>query len=188
MNWSREFSRREKLLLVILAVLLLLCAYYFFVQRPISAAISDSENESASLSADIEILSARQTRCASMSAELDALKAAGGAAAVPDYDNLQQLMGFLNSVFGSGTPYELNIQSVEQPDSGESIVRRSMQMSFVSPSYYAARSIIEQLQQSPYCCQLGSMSITPADTSVSASLTGGAVKTSLTVTFYENIG
>ena len=187
MSWSRQFSLRERILLLIFALLLLFSVYYFAVMRPVNDAIYNAQVQCENLSTEIDILTARATRLDSMKAELEIIKSSGNSAAVPDYDNLQQLMGFLNSVF-SGSSYELTIQGVQQPTDGSKIVRRTMQMTFVSPSYDAAKAAVVQLQSSPYCCQIGSVSMTTdSNTNATSSLLGGAVRTTLTITFYESI-
>ena len=109
---------------------------------------------------------------------------------IPKYDNLQQVMDFLNTVLSSASEYTLSFQGLQQPEDG-GILRRAMQMTFITLSYDGARSMIEQLQNCPYRCQLSDFSISPVSaggqSKDAASLLDGPVQVSVTVTFYENL-
>lgn len=194
MSLNRQFTRREKVLLVILAALLVFAAYFYAVYRPTEASVSGAKAQIDSLSSEITVLEAKQQRMVSMQAELDELHASGGAMPIPAYDNLQQLMGFLNVVLSNTSDYSLSFPGLDLPDenSNSDIVRRHLQMTFVSPNYAAARQTLDQLQNCPYCCQLKDVSIVPfsndrASIRQSSSLLGNSVQVTLTMSFYENM-
>lgn len=189
MNLSKQFTRRERVLLVILALLLLFAVYFLAVHRPVTEALDRIRIERENVSADLLVLEAKQQRMEQMRKEVDEILSQPNVAEIPTYDNLQQVMNFLNTVLSSASGYTLNFQSLQQPEE-DAILRRTMQIAFVAASYDGARSMVEQLQNCPYRCQISDFSITPAamegraqDT---AALLDGPVQISATVIFYEN--
>lgn len=190
MKLSKQFTRREKVLLIILALLLLFAVYFLAVHRPVTEALDRIQAESETVSADLMVLEAKQQRMEQMQKELDEILAQPNVAEIPTYDNLQQVMNFLNTVLHSANEYSLSFQSLQQQEDN-SILRRAMQMTFVTLSYKEARDMISQLQNCPYRCQLSDFSIAPVSaggqSQEAASLLDGPVQVSVTVTFYENL-
>ena len=191
MKLSKQFTRREKVLLIILALLLLFAVYFLAVHRPVTEALARIQAESETVSADLMVLEAKQQRMEQMQKELDEILAQPNVAEIPTYDNLQQVMNFLNTVLHSANEYSLSFQSLQQPEDN-SILRRAMQMTFVTLSYKEARDMITQLQNCPYRCQLSDFSIAPATADgqsrdTVAALLDGPVQVSLTVTFFEKL-
>lgn len=191
MKLSKQFTRREKVLLIILALLLLFAVYFLAVHRPVTEALDRIQAESETVSADLMVLEAKQQHMEQMQKELDEILAQPNVAEIPTYDNLQQVMNFLNTVLHSANEYSLSFQSLQQQEDN-SILRRAMQMTFVTLSYKEARDMISQLQNCPYRCQLSDFSIAPATADgqsrdTVAALLDGPVQVSVTVTFYENL-
>ena len=191
MKLSKQFTRREKVLLIILALLLLFAVYFLAVHRPVTEALDRIQAESETVSADLMVLEAKQQRMEQMQKELDEILAQPNVAEIPTYDNLQQVMNFLNTVLHSANEYSLSFQSLQQQEDN-SILRRAMQMTFVTLSYKEARDMISQLQNCPYRCQLSDFSIAPATADgqsrdTVAALLDGPVQVSLTVTFFEKL-
>ncbi len=190
MKLSRQFTRREQVLLVILALLFLFAVYFLAVHLPVTEALEQARTEQETISADLMVLEAKQQRMDQMQQELDAILAQPNVAEIPDYDNLQQVMDFLNTVLGTTGEYSLSFQGLQQSEDS-AILRREMQMTYVSPSYGAALEVMEQLQNCPFRCQLGGLTMTPStqdgqSRDMDAALTDGPVQVSLTVTFFEN--
>ena len=191
MKLSKQFTRREKVLLIILALLLLFAVYFLAVHRPVTEALDRIQAESETVSADLMVLEAKQQHMEQMQKELDEILAQPNVAEIPTYDNLQQVMNFLNTVLHSANEYSLSFQSLQQQEDN-SILRRAMQMTFVTLSYKEARDMISQLQNCPYRCQLSDFSIAPATADgqsrdTVAALLDGPVQVSLTVTFFEKL-
>ena len=191
MKLTKQFTRREKVLLVILALLLVFAFYFLAVHRPVTEALDRIQLESETITTDLTVLETKQQRMEQMQAELDEILAQPNVAEIPTYDNLQQVMDFLNTVLSSASEYTLSFQSLQQPENG-SILRRSMQMTFISASYDGARNMIEHLQNCPYRCLLSDFSIAPAtadgqSSDNSAALLDGPVQVSVTLTFYEKL-
>lgn len=190
MKLTRQFTRREQALLLLLAALSLFAVYFLAVHLPAAEAMERARAESEAVSADIMALEAKRERMDQMRRELDEILSQPNVAEIPVYDNLQRVMDFLNTVLGSAQEYSLSFQGLRQSeDSG--ILRREMQMTYVSASYGAARDVLEQLQNCPFRCQLSDLSAAPfaADgqtLNADAALTDGPVQVSLTVTFFEN--
>jgi len=184
MIFKRKFSSREKILLCVLAVILLVSCYYFLVHAPVSAAVEKAKAEKVSLEDELLALEILQVRYDKMAQELEVL---GSAPAVetPEYDNLLQLMAFLNNALASAKDYELSFDSVETSDDG--IVRRNVNMSFTASGYYSARNIVKTLQNCPYRCIISDMQFIPAKDKNTdfATVTDGQLEVTLTVTFFE---
>ena len=191
MKLSKQFTRREKVLLIILALLLLFAVYFLAVHRPVTEALDRIRTESETISSDLVVLEAKHQRMEQMQKELDEILAQPNVAEIPTYDNLQQVMDFLNTVLRSASEYCLSFQNLSQPEDG-SILRRTTQMAFVSPSYKKAQDMVTHLQNCPYRCQLSDISIAPATADgqsqdTAAALTDGPVEVSVTVTFFEKL-
>ena len=174
MKLSKQFTRREKVLLIILALLLLFAVYFLAVHRPVTEALDRIRTESETISSDLVVLEAKHQRMEQMQKELDEILAQPNVAEIPTYDNLQQVMDFLNTVLRSASEYSLSFQNLSQPEDG-SILRRTTQMAFVSPSYKEAQDMV-----APAAADGQSQ-----DTA--AALTDGPVEVSVTVTFFEKL-
>lgn len=190
MKLTRQFTRRERVLLVILAVLLLFAVYFLTVHIPVTEALEQAQMESESLSTDIMVLEAKQARMEQMQRELDILLAQPNVAEIPSYDNLDRVMDYLNTVLSTTEEYSLSFQGLQQPEDSI-IIYREMQMTYVSPSYQAAREVMEQLQNCPYRCQLSGLTMVPSTRdgqtlNPDAVLTNGPVLVHLVVTFFES--
>ena len=194
MKLKREFSRREKILLIVLVVLILAALYFYAVDLPARQANTGLKTETEDLQNEITILSAKKAKQDKMSAELDALLADPTTVAIPDYDNLQEVISFLNTVLYNTEDYSLSFPGIDFPKEGDSvsIARRYLSMTFVSPSYKSARTMIDRLQGSPYRCQIDGVTIRPVLYDMDhrlvedAALTDGSVEVTLSMTFFEN--
>ncbi len=190
MKLTRQFTRREQVLLLILAVLLLFAVYFLNVHLPVTEAIESARTEREAASTEVTILEAKQKRMDEMQQELDAILSQPHVAEIPTYDNLQQVMDFLNTVLGSAADYSLSFQGLKEAEDSV-ILRREMQMSYVSTSYDEAREVLQELQNCPFRCQIGEASIEPfipegVSRDVTPALTDGPVEVTLEVTFFEN--
>lgn len=188
MSLSKQFTRREKVLLCILGLLLVGATYYFAVHQPVESALRTLTFQQDDARNSLMILEVKEERLSQMRAELEEILAQPNPSETPKYDNLQQVMVFLNAILGSTADYSLSFQPVEAPEEG-AVVRRVIQMSFICPSYEEARAVVESLRDCVYRCQLSALSMAPAarDLVESADLTTGAVQVSLTATFFESL-
>lgn len=194
MSLSKQFTLREKVLLVLLSLLLVGAAYFWLVHQPVEAAMS--EISLAMEDADMErtVLQVKRQRLEDMKAELEGiLSGTGSGVETPDYDNLQNVMVFLNGILANAGDYSLDFQSVEQPEEGN-IVRRVINMSFTCPSYADAVSVLTRLHDCAFRCQIGTLSLMPADgqetgggETRAAALLDGPVQVNLGVTFFESL-
>lgn len=188
LSFSHEFTLREKILFGVLAVLLVAIFYLYAVHFPVVNGIQDAESIIQSTNDEIIILEAQKANMDALQAELDNTNTENHVE-IPPYDNLDLLMNFLNTVLSATVEYSLSFPGVDQPEEGGSIARRYLELSMVCPSYAAARSTIDKLQNCPYRCLVNETSISPyrpadADT---ATLSSGQVQVSLSMVFYESI-
>lgn len=189
MNLSKAFTRREKVLMTILAVLILAAFYFFAVHRPVVDALSRIEAETQTVDSEMIVLQAKAQHLADMKAELNALPE--NAPQTPTYDNLKQLMTFLNTVMAGTSDYEMSFQT-QQPGENGNVMRRVVNMRFVCPSYASARQTLEDLRGCPYRCLASDLTITPytgknGRQEKNRPITTGPVQVGLTVTFFESV-
>ena len=192
MNFSKQLTRRECILLALLGILLLFAAYFFAVHRPVTESLERIQQENESISLELTVLEAKQRRMAQMQKELDAILQQPHPAQIPHYDNLEQIMGFLNTLLSPASDYALSFESLARTEESQ-LLRRTMSLTFTCDSYQLARDMVLQLEACPYRCQLDDLSISPAvsqnaHSSTSLPLTAGAVTVSLRVTFFESNG
>ncbi len=190
MKLTRQFTRREQVLLLILAALFLFAVYFLGVHLPVNEALERTRAEREAVSADVAVLEAKQQHMDRMRQELGVILSQPHVTEIPTYDNLQRVMEFLNTILSPAEDYSLSFQGPRQSEDS-AILRREMQMSYVSPSYPAAREVLERLQNCPFRCQLSALSMEPfagdGQSNTDAALTDGPVQVSLTVTFFENV-
>lgn len=188
MKLSKQFTRREKILMVLLAVLLLAGGYFRLIHLPVTVALSDIAARQTEADGQIIVLEVKLQKLTEMRAELERIRSDPALVSIPDYDNLQRVMVFLNMTLAAAADYDLSFQQVELPTEGQ-VVRRTIDMTFQCASYNTARAVIGALHASPYRCQLGGLSILPAanvdGAERSDDLTMGPVSVSLSVTFFE---
>lgn len=189
MNLSKAFTKREKVLMTILAVLLVAAVYFLAVHRPVTEELDRIRAETQAADSELVVLQAKAKRLSDMKAELEEILADPHAAVTPQYDNLKQLMTFLNTVMAGTRDYDISFQT-QLPGEEGSVVRRTASMRFVCASYADARAIIEALRDCPWRCLANDLSITPAGEQRAKDdrpITEGPVQVSLTVTFFESV-
>ena len=92
------------------------------------------------------------------------------------YDNSQAVMLELHGILSAAEDYSLAFSTVEAE---ESIVRRSISLTFTSASYDGAKGILQQLHDSMYRCLLSELTINIGSGSRSS------VSVSSTIVFFE---
>lgn len=182
---SKKFTRREKILLLILCLLLIGALYFWLVHIPVSNSLVELQGRQIDAQNQISALQAKDAKMQQMRQELEQLKSAENTAVTPPYNNLENVVAFLNAVMGAAQDYSLNFQEVQLPQDS-SIVRRGIQMSFVAENFTQAKEMVLSLRGSPYRCQLSELNMFRVNRSdTSGGLETGPVQISLTITFFE---
>lgn len=154
---NRKLTAREWILLGLLAVIALVSGYVMLFRMPMTARRDTALSETELCRVEIEAAQIRAEEKRRMERELEALFADGAEpVAIADYDNLQPVMFELNTILSGAEDYSLSFGTV---DTSQSIVRRSISLSFTSRSYESARDILGQLCSSAYRCLLDSVNI-----------------------------
>ena len=179
MPFNKELTRREKALLMVLAVLILVYCYFFLIHMPISNRMTELNGQIQDTETQITALQGLQGRMQMMQSELELHK---DEAPIPDYDNLEQVIAFLHTVLPATTKYDFSYTAPTPVTEGRSVGSRTLTVSFEADSYKTARTIVNQLENGPYRCQ-----VTPLDISSEKYLEAGKVSVGLTVTFFENL-
>lgn len=176
---NRSFSTRETVLILILAVLLIVAFYYFLVVKNVSDTVAANNEQLAGIEMNIGVQESLAADRARMKAELDELGDDETLPEVAIYDNIRNELNELNTLLGSATTYNL---SFGQPTVEGQLVRRTVTVSFTTPSYASALEMVRQLENGTYRCQITDFTMTGellADGSVSN------VNATLSVTYLE---
>lgn len=176
---NRSFSTRETVLILILAVLLIVACYYFLVVKNVSDTVAANNEQLAGIEMNIGVQESLAADRARMKAELDELGDDETLPEVAIYDNIRNELNELNTLLGSVTTYNL---SFGQPTVEGQLVRRTVTVSFTTPSYASALEVVRQLENGTYRCQITDFTMTGellADGSVSS------VNATLSVTYLE---
>lgn len=173
----RQLTAREWMLLGVLGVLLLVSGYMLLFYMPQTAERDRCLGEAENCRTETEAARIRLEEKERMERELEELFAAEvPPRSIPDYDNLQPVMFELNSILAGTENYTLTFGTV---DDSQSIVRRSISMSFTTGSYESAREVLRQLHDSAYRCMLDGVNISLGRGE------GGSVSVSGNIVFFE---
>ena len=176
---NRSFSTRETVLILVLALLLVVACYYFLVVKNVSDTVAANNEQLAGIEMNIGAQESLAAARARMKAELDELGDDETLPEVAVYDNIRNELNELNTLLGSATTYNL---SFGQPTVEGQLVRRTVTVSFTTPSYASALEVVRQLENGTYRCQITDFTMTGellADGSVSS------VNATLSVTYLE---
>lgn len=187
MSLSKQFTKRERSLLLILTMVVLVAVYYLCIVQPVERTLAELQTQSEDLETSLILEQSKAQKLEEMTKELSKLLAQPAVSEIPQYNNLQQLILYLNTTLSSASEFDLNFQPVNLPDSGP-IVRRVIEMSFTCPNYAAAETMLEELSRCPYRCQMGSLTIAPglaAQQEQTQTLMNSPVKVSVALTFFE---
>jgi hypothetical protein len=174
---KRNLTAREWILLGLLGVIALISGYVMLFYMPMTARRDAAREETELCRLQVEAAQVRLEEKRRMERELEDLFA-GEAEPVrlANYDNLQPVMLELNTVLSGTEDYSLSFGTV---DTSQTIVRRSISLSFTSGSYEAARATLRQLCGSAYRCLLDSVDLSIGRES------GGSVSVNGVLLFFE---
>lgn len=153
----RQLTAREWMLLGVLGVLLLVSGYMLLFYMPQTAERDRCIGETENCRMETEAARIRLEEKNRMERELEELFSAEvPPLSIADYDNLQPVMFELNSILAGTENYTLTFGTV---DNSQSIVRRSISMTFTTGTYKSAKAVLQQLHDSAYRCMLDSVNI-----------------------------
>lgn len=153
----RQLTTREWMLLALLGVIVLVSGYMLLFYMPMTTERDRCISETESCRTEIEAARLRLEEKHRMERELEELFAADvPPLSIADYDNLQPVMFELNSILASTQDYSLSFSTV---DTSQTIVRRSISMSFTTDTYASAEAVLQQLHDSAFRCMLDSVNV-----------------------------
>lgn len=153
----RQLTAREWMLLAVLGVMLLVSGYMMLFYMPMTTERDRCISETESCQIEIEAAQIRLEDMRRMERELEELFSGEvPPLSIADYDNLKPIMFELNAILAAAENYTLSFSTV---DASQTIVRRSISMSFTADSYAAARKILQQLHDSAFRCMLDSLNL-----------------------------
>lgn len=153
----RQLTAREWMLLALLGIILVVCGYILLFYMPMTNERDRCISETESCRTQTEALQLRLEDKYRMERELKELfEQEVPPLSLAPYDNLQPVMFELNTVLSGTQNYSLSFASL---DASQSIIRRSIALSFTAESYAAAKAVLQQLHDSAYRCMLDSVSL-----------------------------
>ncbi len=175
---KRKLTPREWMLLGVLAVVAAVSGYMMLFRMPLIQQRDGMQQQIVLCQEQLEAAQARVTNKQRMERELKALfEKDPDPLSLAPYDNLQPVMVELHRVLSAAQDYSLAFSTVETE---ETIVRRSISLSFTSGSYSAAKDILKELHDGMYRCLLSDLSIT-----IGQEATNGLTTVSGTIVFFE---
>lgn len=157
----RELTVREWMLLGVLGILLVITGYILLFYNPMTSERDRCIGETETCRMQLEAANLRIADKHRMERELEELFAAEvPPVGIPDYENLKPVMFELNSILSRARSYNLSFSTV---DTSQTIVRRSIAMTFTTDSYASAKAILGQLHDSGYRCMIDNVSINYSD-------------------------
>ncbi len=153
----RKLTAREGMLLVLLAVMVVVSGYVMLFYMPMTSKRDRCLSEEESCRVEIEALQVRLEEKRRMERELEELFSGEvPPLSIADYDNLKPIMFELNTILAATRDYTLSFSTV---DASQTIVRRSIALTFSADSYADARNVLQQLHDSAFRCMLDSLSL-----------------------------
>ncbi len=180
----RDLKKSEEIVLLLLAAALIGLFYYQFVYKGLQEA--QVQYDTSVLETE---LMAYQTKAASMRQMQDQIESGKltSDGVVATYNNQKQEIIALNNIFEDAETFDLSFQD-PTAYSGDTTVRRDLQISFVADSYKTAKKMLEALYHCEYRCLLQDITISPSGRGgETGSLSNSAVQVSVSVTFYETL-
>ena len=161
-------SLRERILLVVLIVIVV---YYFGVQLPVSSIQTKRQAELTSVQSELDVANAKLYELVNMKKELKKYENGETNIKTPNYDNTNEIIIEMNSIFGGADNYTI---SFGEEETDGNIVRRPITLQFSAEDYSEAVSRVNALEtsQNGYLLNETAISTTSSRTnSSSASVT-----------------
>lgn len=178
---KKQLSVRELAILLLLLVICVGIAYRIFFFIPLQEELAAISTQSEALDAQILQAAEKAADMEAMRSELDEMftGAVSEPPEIPPYDNRDGVLRQLNLVLQQSEEYSL--QFSEPVMDTEGTVRRNVTMTVHCTSFAAAKTIIQDLSDSPWRCLITNLSITG-----NGNLLDGPVQISATITFLES--
>lgn len=158
------FSTREKVLIAVLGFVIVGILWYRFVFMNIQDQVARIDGQIATTQTELATLQAQSAAASKMQTAIAEYEKDGVKPVIlPDYDNTQNLMAYLNGVLGSTENYGITFEDAVK-DEEDGTIHRSGKITFGCDAYDEARSIVENIGHGPYPCHIDGFSI--ADKSV----------------------
>ena len=182
---NRKFTAREAWLLLLLSVMLLALFYYLALYRPVNLEVERCAALQVPVEEDLELQMMKAARKKKMVDELENAPEKQQGELLP-YNNIKNEITDLYEALSPAATYNLSFS--EAVASGN-IVRRDISISFQADTYQKVRSILEQMQSSPYRCILKDLSISVNKSRGEAGGMSAAelINVNVNITFYETL-
>ncbi len=169
--------------MLILALILLAELYYLLVHQRVQRELAEAQARIDTATVSYNLESARAAKKHQMQEKIQEAAKDSSIRALPDYDNANNVVAYLNGVMASTGEYNLVFNAVGFSDY---VAVRSINMSFNCVGYAAVRDIVVQLENGPYYCEVTGLSMTAENGT--SDMTEGGVSVQMTAVFYEYAG
>lgn len=180
------FSKREKIMLGLLVFVGLVVLWYRFVFMTVNDRVADLNSQIANVQNETITLQTQTASLQKMKKTIEEYTAKGYPLVyLPNYDNTQNLMAYLNGVLGATQGYDITF---DEPTLSEEdgTIHRTGTISYETGSYDEARSIAENIARGPYPCLIEGLGISnKSSQGKSSSSDTPTFTSSLEVTFME---
>ena len=181
-----HFSSREKVLFGILGILLIVAAYVFLIHLPVEENLERISAETEAAKDEILILEAKQNRMESIKEELEQVQNQMNPISIPDFDNQQNVMRFLDQVLTQyAVDYTIHFEEPLETEES-SLILRKVALQAQTSSYVQAKKMTTALESCPYRCNLEQLELLPTkDTGDRGSINDTSVVFSAELVFFE---
>ena len=154
-----KMTGRDKILLILFIIILIAAAYYWLYYTPAMDRLTQLDLDIEDKKIEITTAQMRLGQMNAMKAELDEIFAAadGDPTEICEYNNINNVLNELQLIF-FGLDFEMKL-SDPLFDSGSTIVRRNISVSFDTDSFTDAYSMLEALHNSVYRCLIKDLSM-----------------------------
>lgn len=176
---KRKLTPREWILLGLLGCIVVISGYVMLFYLPMTTRRDAAISETEACRAELEAVQIQVEEKRRMERELERIFAeSDDPLSLAPYDNLKQVMVELNTILTGALDYSLSFGTV---DESETIVRRSISLTYRAGTYERAKAILQQIHDSAYRCMQESVNITIGE----GSRGGGAVTVNTTLVYFE---
>jgi len=176
---GHTFSKKEGIIILILALLLIGMLYYRFVYMNMQSQIK--AYDTTELEDDIALEEMTAAQIASMRQAIEEEDETGNAL-VAVYSNQKNELNALNDILSNADDFTVNFST---PEAEDKLVRRDATITFYAEDYATAEKIISLTENCEYFCIIKQVNLDSAISS--SSMETGAVRGSMTLTFYETL-
>lgn len=171
---KKSLSTREIILIALLVIIAIVGAYMIFWYTPMAEKTNAAKVQAEELQNQVADSEIKLIRLNQMTSELQKLKNSGKEThAIGKYNNLNNEIDELNDILNKTNNFKL---AFGDADVSDSVVKRTVTLSFTSNNYAEAKAVLTDLANSENRCMITDLKVNNSAAAATASLsvaTGG---------------